>query len=107
MSLDQIANILKESPLDTETKLFVIDLIAMSQDEKLVQDVMDLVLEWKKADAEMVQTLQDGLFALVEEHQQRVAAMNSKQALTGLEIADEIKREEKIETIRQQLKKTV
>lgn len=106
MSLEQIAQILQESPLDTETKLFVIDLVVMSQDKKLVQDVMDLVLVWKKADKEMLQTFHDGLFALVDEHEQRVAVAGTKQARAGLEIADQIKTEEKIEKIRKQVGKT-
>jgi hypothetical protein len=103
MSLDQIATILKESQLDTETKLFVIDLIALSDNERFVQDVMELILEWKKTDAEAMSTLHDALFALSEEHQARVTALEVKQARTGIEIADRIKTEEKIEKIHQQL----
>ncbi len=103
MSLDQIAAILKDSPLDTETKLFAIDLIALSDDQRFVQDVMELILEWKKADAEMMSTLHDALFALSEEQRERAATRNVKQARTGMEIADQVMSEEQIEKIRQQL----
>lgn len=104
MSLDQIAAILRDSPLDIETKLFAIDLIALSDDERFVQDVMNLILEWKKADTETMSTLHDALFILSEAHQAQVDALSHKQTRVGLEISEQIHREEQLEKIRKQLR---
>lgn len=103
MGLEQIANILRESPLDRETKLFVIDLLTLSDDERLVKDIMDLVLDWKKTDTETVEILHQALFAISEEYRARMEALERTQQTAGLNIADHIKSEEKIQTIRQTL----
>lgn len=103
MPLEQIAAILRDSPLDVETKLFAIDLIALSDDDRFVQDIMKLILEWKKADTEAVSTLHDALFALIEAHQAQVDTLSHKQTRAGLEISEQIHREEQLEKIRQQL----
>lgn len=103
MSLEQIASILRDSPLDVETKLFAIDLIALSDDERFVQDVMNLILEWRKADTETMSTLHNALSTLSEAHQAQVDVLAHKQTRTGLEISEQIHREEQLEKIRQQL----
>ena len=103
MSLEQIAAILRDSPLDVETKLFAIDLIALSDDKRLVQDVMELILEWKKSDVETTNTLHDALFALSETYQDQLASLSKTQARSSLQIADQVNSEEKIQKIRQQL----
>lgn len=103
MSLDQIAKILRESPLDRETKLFAIDLLTLTEDPKFIQNIMDLILEWKKADVETIETLQHGLFELAETYRTQVETLDQKQARVGLDIADQIKSQAKIERIRQKL----
>ena len=103
MSLDQLVPILQQSPLDQETKLFVIDLISMSDDPRFVQDVMTLLLEWKKSDTETVSVLHDGLFKLAEAFNAQQEQLDLSQQRVALSVADTIAREEKIQKIRDHL----
>ncbi len=103
MPVDQIAKILRESPLDRETKLFAIDLITLTEDQTFIQRVMDLILEWKKTDMETVEALQQGLFELAEMYRTNVETLDQKQTRATLDIADQIKSAQQIQKIRQKL----
>ncbi len=103
MSLDQLVPILQQSLLDQETKLFVIDLISMSDDPRFIEDVMTLLLEWKKSDTEAVSVLHEGLFKLATEFNARQEQLDMSQQRIALSVADVIAREEKIQKIRDHL----
>ncbi len=68
---------------------------------------MDLILEWKKMDAETIEALQQGLFALAENYRTDVEALDQKQTRVNLDIADQIKSAQQIQKIREKLISTV
>lgn len=103
MQLEQLVKILRESTLDEETKLFIIDLVAFHDDEHFVKKLMELILDWKKTDTEAVAILHDSLFALSEEHKASTEKREHTQHREALTIADAITREEKIQKIRDKI----
>ncbi len=107
MQFNEIVEVLKNSPLDQETKLSIIDLITLNDDEKFTASVSALILEWKNADGLAVAELQNDLHALSEEHALGTQALERQQRTAGIEIVDAIKSEERMVEIKEQLSKDV
>jgi hypothetical protein len=57
MSLDVLSDVLGKSLLDRETKLAIVDIVARTPDEELVNDLIDLLGAWKVEDAEAAKSL--------------------------------------------------
>ncbi len=100
MSLNQLENLLQKSPLERETKLQIIDVIAYANDETTVNHLISLLVEWKKRDDEAMTTLTQQIEALKTQRTQDEETITNKAERTAREIADVVGREKKIQTIR-------
>ena len=50
MTFTELTNILHTSSLDRDTKLAIIDLVATTENEELLNDTMELVRVWHESD---------------------------------------------------------
>lgn len=96
----RFAKILQTRPLDRETKLMLIDLLAGVDDPKLEEEIFTFVFAWEESVAQSDRALADGIKDLLA----RDAASrqtNARQAHKAiLSIADDLVRQQKINAIK-------
>jgi hypothetical protein len=100
MSWSRFANILQTRPLDRETKLMLIDLLASTSDPKLEEEIFSFVFAWEEAEAQTQKHLVEGITRITDEYNQAVAALDAGAQKASLAIADDLSRQKRIEDLR-------
>jgi hypothetical protein len=103
MSVKQIVDILQNSQLDRETKLQIIDILSAAHDQKMIDDLIDLLAAWNEVDqAEQKDFLEkleniNRSFELRQQTIDAVALRAENQILNDMETA------QKVEALKKQL----
>ncbi|MBI4591860.1 hypothetical protein HY733_00185 [Candidatus Uhrbacteria bacterium] len=100
MSWSRFANILQTRPLDRETKLMLIDLLASVDDPKLEEEIFSFVFAWEEAEAQTQRELIDGIKRVMNEYELAQTALNAGSQKAALSIADEIAKQKHIDDLR-------
>lgn len=100
MSWSRFANILQTRPLDRETKLMLIDLLAAVDDPKLEEEIFSFVFAWEEAEAQTQKELVDGIKRINNEYEPARCALDAGSQKTMLSIADDIARQKHIDDLR-------
>lgn len=103
MPLRKLEPLLRNSILDRETKLQIIDLIVHTKDETSLKALMEHLSAWKQADDETVKQLVDQITALRDSYAQQEEQTEQHKRRKTLELADEVAREEKMQLIRNRI----
>ncbi len=103
MPWKRLEEILTSSALDRETKLAAIDLIAMSPDESLVEEVIQLLNDWKESDDQAQDVFKTGLEKIVAKYQEKEKRAEEKGGNDTLEIVDDIESQAKIKAIKEKI----
>lgn len=96
----RFAKILQTRPLDRETKLMLIDLLAGVDDPKLEEEIFTFVFAWEESLAQSDRALIDGIQDILERAttSRQATARQTHKAL--LSIADDLVRQQKINAIK-------
>ena len=89
--------------MDRETKLMIIDLLSLSDDPELEEDIAQLVFDWHEADQAVVKALLKKFDTIKETFDQTKSDLEESARRNTLSIADDIGREQKIQQIRQHI----
>ena len=100
MSWSRFANILQTRPLDRETKLMLIDLVASVDDRKLEEEIFSFVFAWEEAQAQTQRELIEGIKRITNEYELAQTALNAGSQKAALSIADDIARQKRIDDLR-------
>lgn len=100
MSWSRFANLLQTRPLDRETKLMLIDLLAAVDDPKLEEEIFSFVFAWEEAQAQTQRELVEGIKRINNEYETALAILDAGSQKTALSIADDIARQKRIEDLR-------
>ncbi|SRR3989339_881664 len=100
MSWSRFANILQTRPLDRETKLMLIDLVASVDDRKLEEEIFSFVFAWEEAEAQTQRELVEGIKRITNEYELTQTALNAGSQKAALSIADDIARQKNIDDLR-------
>ena len=100
MSWSRFAKILQTRPLDRETKLMLIDLLAAVDDPKLEEEIFSFVFAWEEQEAQTQKQLIDGIKRINDDYKQAVSTLDLSTQKTALSIADELARQNHIEDLR-------
>lgn len=100
MSWSRFAKILQTRPLDRETKLMLIDLLAAVDDPKLEEEIFSFVFAWEEAEAQTQRQLVDGIKRINSEYDLTRLALNAGSQKAALSIADDIARQKRLEDLR-------
>ncbi|TAL49974.1 hypothetical protein EPN81_04190 [Patescibacteria group bacterium] len=100
MSWSRLANILQTRPLDRETKLMIIDLLAAVDDKKLEEEIFSFVFAWEEAEAQTQRELVEGIKRVTNEYELAKATLDAGSQKSALSIADDIARQKRIEDLR-------
>lgn len=100
MSWTRFANILQTRPLDKETKLMLIDLLAAVDDPKQEEEIFSFVFAWEEAEAQTQRELVEGIKRITNEYELAQAALNAGNQKAALSIADDIARQKHIDDLR-------
>lgn len=100
MSWSRFANILQTRPLDRETKLMLIDLLASVDDPKLEEEIFTFVFAWEEAEAQTQKELVEGIKRVTNEYDLAKTALDTGSQKTALSIADDIARQKHIDDLR-------
>ncbi|MEK7620288.1 MAG: hypothetical protein AAB413_03565 [Patescibacteria group bacterium] len=100
MSWTRFANILQTRPLDRETKLMLIDLIAAVDDPKLEEEIFSFVFAWEEAEAQTQRELIEGIKRINNEYELARSALDAGSQKAALSIADDIGRQKHIDDLR-------
>jgi len=103
MVLETLGIFLEKSPMDRETKLAIIDLVARLPDDDLIRDLMELLRDWQgmdqKGQARFLQELQK-----IERGYRASKAKISQKSIRGArELADQARREGEISVLREKI----
>lgn len=104
MSWTRFQNILQTRPLDRETKLMLIDLLSMSNDSKLEDDLFKLVFAWEESVAATEHQLAEGIKKIIDEYNREEQHLDQQQHKATLSLADDLKRQTRIQQLRDYLK---
>ncbi|MCR4313697.1 MAG: hypothetical protein NUV84_00415 [Candidatus Uhrbacteria bacterium] len=100
MSWTRFANLLQTRPLDRETKLMLIDLLAAVDDPKLEEEIFSFVFAWEEAEAQTQRELVEGIKRVTSEYDLAISALNAGSQKAALSIADDIARQKRIDDLR-------
>ncbi|MBI4257049.1 hypothetical protein HY626_03275 [Candidatus Uhrbacteria bacterium] len=100
MSWSRFANILQTRPLDRETKLMLIDLVASVDDPKLEEEIFSFVFAWEEAQAQTQRELVEGIKRITHEYELAQTALNAGNQKATLSIADDLARQKRIDDLR-------
>ena len=100
MSWSRFAKILRTRPLDRETKLMLIDLLAGMDDPKFEKEIFTFVFAWEEAEAQTQKTLIEGIKNISKEYTQTKENLDLKNQKTALSIADDLNREQRIKDLK-------
>lgn len=103
MSWSRFANILQTRPLDRETKLMLIDLVASVDDRKLEEEIFSFVFAWEEAEAQTQRELIEGIKRITNEYELAQSALNAGSQKAALSIADDIARQKHIDDLREKI----
>lgn len=103
MSWSRFANILQTRPLDQETKLMLIDLLAAVDDSKLEEEIFSFVFAWEEAEAQTQRQLVEGIKRINSEYELAHSALGAGIQKTALSIADDIARQKRIDDLRDKI----
>ena len=105
MSWQRLEEILMSSTLDRETKLTAIDLIALSPDPKLVDEVIQLLTDWKSSDDQAQDIFKKGIKKITLKYKQQEELAENETTGDVNEIIDTIKAKSKIQDIKEKIEK--
>ena len=100
MSWSRFANILQTRPLDRETKLMLIDLIAAVDDPKLEEEIFSFVFAWEEAEAQTQRELIEGIKRINNEYEIARSALDAGSQRAALSIADDLTRQQRVNDLR-------
>lgn len=100
MSWTRLAKLLRTSSLDRETKLTLIDLLAIIYDPKLEEEIFGFVFAWEEAEASTHKELIDGIKQIMDEYEQERANLERSAHTTALSVADDLNRQQRLNTLR-------
>lgn len=102
-NLERLGEILKNASLDRETKLMIIDILSLSDDKQLEEDLIQLVLDWHDADQAVINLLLEKFDAIKEKYDQEKISVAAQSRKDVLVLADDVNREQKIQQIREHI----
>mgnify|MGYP001585046699 CR=1 FL=1 len=100
MSWSRFANILQTRPLDKETKLMLIDLLAAVDDPKLEEEIFSFVFAWEEAEAQTQRELIEGIKRINNEYEMARSALDAGSQKAALSLVDDITRQKHIDDLR-------
>ena len=103
MSWTRFQNILQNRPLDRETKLMLIDLLSMTNDQKLEEDIFKLVFAWEESEAATERQLTEGIKKIMDEYNREEAHAEKQKHKASLTLADDLQRNSRIQQLRDYL----
>jgi hypothetical protein len=105
MPWDKLQNLLKTSVLEKETKLSIINAIALAPNKELVNEIIDLLSDWKETDDQAHVVFKDQLAELVEKYDKKLEEISEEALSDDVKIADEVQTQENIAKIKDQINK--
>lgn len=103
MSWTRFQNILQTRCLDRETKLMIIDLLSMSSDPKLEEDLFKLIFAWEEYEAATERQLELGIKEIMTEYNREEAHAEKQKHKASLTLADDLQRNSRIQQLRDYL----
>jgi hypothetical protein len=103
MSWTRFQNILQTRPLDRETKLMLIDLLSMTNDQKLEEDIFKLVFAWEESEVATERQLELGIKEIMTKYSQDEAHAEKQKHKASLTLADDLQRTTRIQQLRDYL----
>ncbi|MBI5794299.1 hypothetical protein HZA87_04455 [Candidatus Uhrbacteria bacterium] len=103
MSWTRFQHLLETRPLDRETKLMLIDLLSMSDDPKLEEDLFKLVFAWEESEAATEHELTEGIKKIMAEYTEQEAHAEKQKHKASLTLADDLQRTSRIQQLRDYL----
>ena len=103
MSWTQLQLLLQEAPLDKEVKLMAIDALSLTQDTKIKDELIMLLLEWQASDKQAIEAFETNLSQIVAETDQLAEGMQHRQIIRQTNIADEVGKQTAIEKLKEHI----
>lgn len=100
---ERLADILKNSSLDREAKLMIIDLLSLSDDQELEEHISELVFKWHDADKAIVDTLLDKFDEVQQRFDDEKEVIDKAITHETRKVADDVGRQQRIQQIREHI----
>ncbi len=104
-NLQEVVRILKESELEAELKMLIMDFLAREKNEEAKDDFVKLLIAWDKDDNSMEESMQKRLKEIEEEFQKSSKELNEQATESIDRLATEIDDAEKIASVKASLSK--
>jgi len=103
MSVKQIVEILQNSELDRETKLQIIDILSVSHDQTMIDDLIDLLVAWNEADVQEQADFKEKLEAINQSFEKRKQKIEATALLAENQILNDLETAQKVEELKTKL----
>jgi len=100
MNREDLLDALQHGSLDRDTKLMIIDLLVLSDDPKLEEEIGQLVCAWHEADQAIVAALLHKFDEIANKYKEQETSSENKTHKETLTLADDIVREQEIKKVR-------
>jgi hypothetical protein len=100
MDWNRLGGILKNSSLDRETKLMIIDLLALEPDQMHQEKIAKLVFNWEEADSNLVENLLDTLDTITTDFDNKKEKLDQKKHSDMVAAVDRTVAKHKVDEIR-------
>lgn len=103
MSVKQIVDILQNGQLDRESKLQIIDILSLVHDQKMIDDLIDLLVTWNEADQEEQKDFKEKLKKINQAFELRKQKNEAKALRAEEQIVIDIETAQKVEDLKKQI----
>lgn len=101
---DRFFRIIKERPLDRDTKLRILNLISVIDDPKEEEEVLKLVFAWENEEAQTERELIEKLDAILKNEQEQTAQAQQLLKKELHVMSDDMHKEQRIKELQEHIK---
>jgi hypothetical protein len=103
MSLEKATKILQDCELDRMTKLDVINLMTLSKDPAMVQDLVNLIIEWDTADNQEEEEFLLKMKEIESKYQKEVSQKEADAVEVLNDVKEEVESADKVQGLKEQI----
>ena len=101
--MQDLVRILRDGELDRETKLRVIEIVSVSQDENLVNDLVEVLKEWDAADNAMEKDIRNSIMQVEDKYKIEIAQVENSSGQKIEQIESEMNKEDNISDLKKSI----
>lgn len=101
--MQDLVRILRDGELDRETKLRIIEIVSVSQDENLIKELIDVLKQWDAADNAMEKEIANSIAEVEQKYKIDIAEVEEASEKKIEQIENDVSKEDDISDLKKSI----